>query len=85
MTQHQPRRFNTQSSLTYVELSGIILDLEAEYKEQMINTNADDIGPYKLMRGKVLALRELLYKFEDHMTNRHKDQTNEFGDDDNFD
>lgn len=78
------KRFNTQSTLTYNELMGIIDEITQKFKDEMISVNSDSIGPYKLVRGKAIAMDELIYKLEDHMANRHKDKTAEFGDTDNF-
>lgn len=81
----QQRAFNTQSSLTYREVSAIIAKLEADYKEELLNINSETLSPYKVCRGKILGLRQLLNELEDYMTNRHKRQINdEFGDTDDF-
>ncbi len=68
------KRVNPNAYLTYTELCAILQTLDNNYRHELGELNADTLEPYKILRGKILGIKDLNYALEDHFLERQKEQ-----------
>lgn len=70
--------FSKNTFLTYGDVYNILHELDESYRIEIAEINSESIVPYKVARGKMLALKDILACLEDFGNKKQKQEDMDF-------